>query len=541
MAHRKMVCTHQVINLEADEDHSQFRTDNCTIRSSTVNFPNQNIQLAVAASRNASDVEIHHYQNYYDRRTRPGNQDDHIQNCHLLANHDLGSAITPNFYNPCLFPSSSGRFFQVPWNSGSSDHMPPPIDHQAVATNMYSYGRNYDFVEHTSGSIKRKNVEVVPGYHSVNGFASSSSSSSNLSQNFGLQQWESPYNAEVLPDATTFTPAEYHRNGILPTSEGSSRSARNRSAAISLQPESAGHANYVQPSNYVGQFFPSPSNPWVTQSGSNIAGGTHQNYVNAITNLQGSFLGSGTMDMANAVVQGCQNGLSSLHHGSSPYFYQHQRSVQNMQSQTLIHQAQASAPYQYQFNNLLPGCLNPSSSGLLLGPRVPSFLSNGEHFYMPSRHQIQANAEHFHGSVRTLPPEHAAFLELSGLYGAGNVDEHRDMRLDIDSMTYEELLALEEQIGDVNTGLTEESILKNLKTSLYVTGAVSSSSDWLAEFAPEDEACVICQVEYKEKETIGTLDCGHKYHADCIKQWLLLKNLCPICKISALSADTRTG
>jgi E3 ubiquitin-protein ligase RNF38/44 len=49
------------------------------------------------------------------------------------------------------------------------------------------------------------------------------------------------------------------------------------------------------------------------------------------------------------------------------------------------------------------------------------------------------------------------------------------------------------------------------------------------------------QEEYKAKELIGTLECGHKYHVNCIKQWLMMKNLCPICKTTALSSDRRNG
>ena len=36
------------------------------------------------------------------------------------------------------------------------------------------------------------------------------------------------------------------------------------------------------------------------------------------------------------------------------------------------------------------------------------------------------------------------------------------------------------------------------------------------------------QEEYSEDDKIGKLECGHGYHTDCIKQWLMLKNLCPI-------------
>jgi hypothetical protein len=43
------------------------------------------------------------------------------------------------------------------------------------------------------------------------------------------------------------------------------------------------------------------------------------------------------------------------------------------------------------------------------------------------------------------------------------------------------------------------------------------------------------QEEYKNEDDIGSLDCGHDYHTDCIKQWLMHKNLCPICKTTGLA------
>ncbi|TYI99826.1 hypothetical protein E1A91_A13G044200v1 [Gossypium mustelinum] len=105
-------------------------------------------------------------------------------------------------------------------------------------------------------------------------------------------------------------------------------------------------------------------------------------------------------------------------------------------------------------------------------------------------------------------------------------DRHRDMRLDVDNMSYEELLALEERIGDVSTGLNEETILKLLKQQKY--------SSTTTESTQELEPCCICQEEYADGDETGTLDCGHDFHTNCIKQWLMLKNLCPICKTTGL-------
>ncbi|KAI7754832.1 hypothetical protein M8C21_018925 [Ambrosia artemisiifolia] len=120
--------------------------------------------------------------------------------------------------------------------------------------------------------------------------------------------------------------------------------------------------------------------------------------------------------------------------------------------------------------------------------------------------------------------EDVMILDQSVFYGMTGIhDRHRDMRLDIDNMSYEELLALEERIGNVNTGLTEEKVSKCLKQKKYtsVTGQ------------PDAEPCCICQEEYTNGDDLGALDCGHDFHTSCIKQWLLQKNLCPVCKSTA--------
>ncbi|KAI3734218.1 hypothetical protein L6452_13682 [Arctium lappa] len=42
--------------------------------------------------------------------------------------------------------------------------------------------------------------------------------------------------------------------------------------------------------------------------------------------------------------------------------------------------------------------------------------------------------------------------------------------------------------------------------------------------------------EYDEYKKMGRLDeCGHGYHSECIKTWLLRKNVCPMCKASAFT------
>uniref|UniRef100_A0A2P2LHR6 RING-type E3 ubiquitin transferase n=1 Tax=Rhizophora mucronata TaxID=61149 RepID=A0A2P2LHR6_RHIMU len=118
------------------------------------------------------------------------------------------------------------------------------------------------------------------------------------------------------------------------------------------------------------------------------------------------------------------------------------------------------------------------------------------------------------------------------LNGLSFNDQHRDMRLDIDNMSYEELLALEERMGTVSTALTEEALSECLEISTYCSvpleyATASNGKD------KDDVKCSICQDEYADGDEVGSLECKHMYHVVCIRQWLGLKNWCPVCKGSA--------
>ncbi|CBI21404.3 unnamed protein product, partial [Vitis vinifera] len=102
-----------------------------------------------------------------------------------------------------------------------------------------------------------------------------------------------------------------------------------------------------------------------------------------------------------------------------------------------------------------------------------------------------------------------------------------EMRLDINNMSYEELLALGERIGSVSTGLSEEVIMAKMEKWKYSCSTTGHSVD--------AETCCICLEEYADDDDVGKLDCGHEYHVACIKEWLVQKNSCPICKNTALA------
>ncbi|XP_071738538.1 uncharacterized protein [Rutidosis leptorrhynchoides] len=135
--------------------------------------------------------------------------------------------------------------------------------------------------------------------------------------------------------------------------------------------------------------------------------------------------------------------------------------------------------------------------------------------FAPVTHTTESHDRMGHESI--MMGDRASFYPSSRNFS----DQYRDLRLDIDSMSYEELLNLEERIGSVSTGLSENSISKFLKEKVY---------SYLDQDLDE-VSCPICLEEYKSGDKIGKMEiCGHDYHVDCIKKWLFMKKLCPICK-----------
>ncbi|OIT30801.1 e3 ubiquitin-protein ligase mbr1 [Nicotiana attenuata] len=88
----------------------------------------------------------------------------------------------------------------------------------------------------------------------------------------------------------------------------------------------------------------------------------------------------------------------------------------------------------------------------------------------------------------------------------------------------------------------EDVILRYLETRTYHALAPKDGVNNLTETEvvadKEQEICAICHVEYEIEVTIGTLHCGHEYHRDCIKQWLLRKPDCPVCRTSFFPVTT---
>ncbi|KAG9156777.1 hypothetical protein Leryth_025457 [Lithospermum erythrorhizon] len=162
------------------------------------------------------------------------------------------------------------------------------------------------------------------------------------------------------------------------------------------------------------------------------------------------------------------------------------------------------------------------------------------HFVLPdsalgvSRSRLDiSGSRHRHG--RHGHPEGLAeivMLQSSLMMGGrpNRLDPYRGWRLDVDNMSYEELLELGDRIGYVSTGLRDDEISGCLRKT-----KISGDNAALHIPTEMEKKCSICQEEYEAEDEMGKLKCGHFYHIDCIKQWLVQKNCCPVCKTSAAS------
>jgi len=278
-----MLCTHQMLDLQLGQGVSHFHPDRCMLSGNVADYTNMHPMLS-ATGNTAEQGRL--FRDYPDRGTFYGNQFNSFQNFHAVPNIGLNVAALPNFYTPCMFPSSSSRNFPASQDNVSSEHLPNAI-------NMDEFGRNNQFVDGVRGFGKRKNAEVPPGnQHNITGSANSSSASF-LSLNCGLPQWEQAYEASVA-DSANFEHPEYQERGNVQTAEGSHRSLR--PSALSLQPELAyyPHPNYAPQAAYMGQPLHPVSNVWMAQFGSenNIGDGacSNWNYNHPVAYLHGMCL-----------------------------------------------------------------------------------------------------------------------------------------------------------------------------------------------------------------------------------------------------------
>lgn len=94
--------------------------------------------------------------------------------------------------------------------------------------------------------------------------------------------------------------------------------------------------------------------------------------------------------------------------------------------------------------------------------------------------------------------------------------ERRAMALDIDNMSYEELLALDEVLPPVKKPGLGDALVDKLPVE-HVCGGGGE--------------CAICLEDFYDGDAVTCLPCSHMFHIGCAQEWLKLQSRCPYCNL----------
>ncbi|OWY96739.1 hypothetical protein PHMEG_00032918 [Phytophthora megakarya] len=92
--------------------------------------------------------------------------------------------------------------------------------------------------------------------------------------------------------------------------------------------------------------------------------------------------------------------------------------------------------------------------------------------------------------------------------------------IDPDNMTYEELLRLGDENGDV----------KKEQWRQMAAQVISSLPTHRWTRAHDEDMCIVCQYNFVPNDRAMTLPCAHVFHEDCVGGWIRENNSCPTCK-----------
>ncbi|XP_075714046.1 E3 ubiquitin-protein ligase Arkadia isoform X2 [Rhinoderma darwinii] len=145
------------------------------------------------------------------------------------------------------------------------------------------------------------------------------------------------------------------------------------------------------------------------------------------------------------------------------------------------------------------------------------------HYHTPPRlHHLQL------GALPLMVPDMAGYPHIryisSGLDG-------RSFRVPFRG-NFEELIHLEERLGNVNRGASQGTIERCTYPHKYKKRKLHDKQDG-EEATEEDteEKCTICLSILEEGEDVRRLPCMHLFHQVCVDQWLITNKKCPICRV----------
>ncbi|XP_022417506.1 E3 ubiquitin-protein ligase RNF165 isoform X3 [Delphinapterus leucas] len=137
--------------------------------------------------------------------------------------------------------------------------------------------------------------------------------------------------------------------------------------------------------------------------------------------------------------------------------------------------------------------------------------------------------------IRNYPYPQLHFLALQGLNASRHTSAVRD--------SYEELLQLEDRLGNVTRGAVQNTIERFTFPHKYKKRRPQEGKGKKeeGEESDTDEKCTICLSLLEDGEDVRRLPCMHLFHQLCVDQWLAMSKKCPICRVdieTQLGADS---
>ena len=87
--------------------------------------------------------------------------------------------------------------------------------------------------------------------------------------------------------------------------------------------------------------------------------------------------------------------------------------------------------------------------------------------------------------------------------------------------------------------VSTRSILKDCQIERYNFDSGKESGLIQTDYSKYSR-CSICMEDFTEGEEVVLCPCKHCYHDQCIKEWLRLKNSCPLCKLNIYGGPNAT-
>lgn len=433
---------------------------------------------------------------------------------------------------PTCFPTNSGasNSSYVNMSSGGFTSFPPnqvphwlPPYNQPLSSNGCS--TSYPHIDYRMVTFKRKSPTIpLDGGTNVAMYPQVGSSMNHPSYPVSLEP-NIPPPPENLPLNTISMPASYSSNNNLP-GEGSQRNVRSR------------HSEEFQTQSNPAWYHASRDAAYALYGSNDAVSGSRM--TQQWDHFPAHVVPHGWLPTSDAVSfphrlnqpitrDNVGNGTSA-NNGAYHHLVQNRNQsapVSALQFPSILSMVptQSASGYNYSFipyNRAVgaPIGVEAAASSRSLRP-LPIIQHTSHGVSARGSHQRSNLLTHRRNTPNRWAPESAFMADWLAFYDTANLhDQHGDMRLDIDGMSYEELLALGERIGNVSTGLSEETVSSCMVETVHHS----------CQQIQDEGKCAICLEEYEDNDKFGRLKCGHDYHVCCISHWLKTKNICPICR-----------